>query len=1287
MINLRSLRKKIRKTIQLLPIFSLIVFSVLSINSPVVSFIEPDVITQNTPKISDVSGSEMYSEQLSAYIVGNASIIKQGYITNDSNILKGFDFNDPAFIQCSVLIASSNGITPQMFPSPFSESAFGSEKFLTYDCFYGFLYYESATASDSTIAGRAERALSIIENLFNIQLFMTETFSKSRFYPFFGFYPNWNDLFEVIINNAPQDGYWGAIDTERLLSESYITQKHISSYILMLDSVEVFTSGFDFPEGFEKFNIDYITTSFADLSAISNVFSGVFELLNFTSGIFTMFDTSELLSSDSKFITTILQYEGMDEGIQKLSENEYSFDLIRALHYNVLEKGPLSPSKKIYISLIGALLTEIDISIFSADILSFTPLYYNFSRYILDSIVEAAFLLGQNIDISIISNYSLRTFWRSNDAVNRIVTNLYDHATLENPINLLTTLSLTGLPLIPTGILEPIEEFNIEYAINSTEPVLRIEKNYRFSSFDTGEYELDITVTNVGEIPAWGKKIEFPVLNQTFLPIPEVITDFIDMQYGMTPEEFLIPDEAPRFIFIDSLGVGIYDHLYPTITNLTQLTFYNPQFAEDILDPIHDDFFNASGVTQEERELLAQLFNQSDSIFNEENWKLDPGEIITYTLGGLTIEPLYNFSSFYDFNFTITGDGLEPYLSYGQILPPSEPLNATTADGTTLDIVSEQIGQDYLIQIYFSFKNTSVIDFYNFSLDQIKLLCQFSSNIELSMDTQFSLEFYNSTKMDFDIIPNSSYSTNNTRIEFTTASHIMDYTDSLKNYQSVFKLTFITNSSQILSIDQIIMQFLDRDLETIMQSPAQVAYTTYTGHNTYFIDSNPIPSVSDSAPILVVFAELDHHNSTIGMINTYNLTIRNIGDLRADDVNITIKAPGIVANSGNFSLIDGYLKSNLSSIDVGITIQNFTFSFYTPNSNNLPLAYVDYNHPITLLNSTHPNYTSYTNDLFLSAPIDCITRFPFQYVLKFYYNCNYTNAHTSWGIAPQVGDIVRLELIVENISPITLSDLDCYVPDNVIGLQRLDNSIAEFTTLEPYLNQSFFTDINKTYWDSILFPGIDTINSSQKYSIQIAKKCPLILAYKSLKIEKSFSDYDGNHNSIIIVQINVTNTGNLELYDITVVDFAGYPKEGFSLVSGTADKMISKIAPNQTYIHTYFLKLNKQGTYIIVPASITYNYIIKQIALSNTFVAKIRNHWIVNSFYVIIPSLVAGIATGLIYWSKKRYDIEAAEFSRREELMFGHDFRSVSWNKRTLQEDLIQIDNNEKMQSKGEQSE
>jgi hypothetical protein len=604
--------------------------------------------------------------------------------------------------------------------------------------------------------------------------------------------------------------------------------------------------------------------------------------------------------------------------------------------------------------------------------------------------------------------------------------------------------------------------------------------------------------------------------------------------------------------------------------------------------------------------------------------------------------------------------------------------------------MSEQIGQDNLIQVYFSFENSSTIDLYNYSYDEIGLDVKFSSSLELSMDTQFTLEFLNTSSMEFDLIPSTSYTASSTGIEFITPSNLMDYVEPGNNYQSIFKLTFTTESTHVLSLEQIQVQFYDRDLEIIMQNPARVAYSTYTGHNTYFIDSNPVPQVSDLAPILLATAELGHYNSTPGMLNSYNLTIENIGDLLADDVNITLKAPGIVSDAGNFSLINGYLNYSLPNIDVGVEVQNLTFTFFTPNSYNLPLADVEYNHPITLMNSTDADFISHTNDLFLSAPIDYsdASHSPYLITLKFTYESNYSTANLQYGTAPEVGDTIRLDLIVENLGPITLSDLTCSIPDNIIGFERLDNSTAEFVNLQSgsIYNQSFSTHINKTYWDSIMFPGVDFFNSSQRYMIQISSKCPIILGYRQFDVQKSFTDFDATINSIVTVQINVTNKGNLYAYDLSVHDFAGYPKEGFSLISGTPDKYIASLAPSETFIYSYTLRFNKQGTYEINPASLEYDYITQQIAYSDPFTVKVRNYWIVNALWVVGPSIIGGVATGLIYWSKKRYDIEAAEFSRREELMFGQDLRSVAWNKRTLQEDLYDLQNPGKIRPKEDES-
>jgi len=70
---------------------------------------------------------------------------------------------------------------------------------------------------------------------------------------------------------------------------------------------------------------------------------------------------------------------------------------------------------------------------------------------------------------------------------------------------------------------------------------------------------------------------------------------------------------------------------------------------------------------------------------------------------------------------------------------------------------------------------------------------------------------------------------------------------------------------------------------------------------------------------------------------------------------------------------------------------------------------------------------------------------------------------------------------------------------------------------------------------------------------------------------------------------------------------------------------------------------------------------------------KVRNDWIVNAAWILVPSAIALGLTALLYWWKHRYDLESADFERREQLMFGTDFRSSSWDKYIIEEHLKQL--------------
>ena len=93
-------------------------------------------------KLSDIAGTDLYSENIDAYVAGNKSIIKQSLFTNDTSILSQFDTRDPAFYKCNVLISTSNGINPAIFPRILTEDGFSEQYEMSFNGFSGFLYYD-----------------------------------------------------------------------------------------------------------------------------------------------------------------------------------------------------------------------------------------------------------------------------------------------------------------------------------------------------------------------------------------------------------------------------------------------------------------------------------------------------------------------------------------------------------------------------------------------------------------------------------------------------------------------------------------------------------------------------------------------------------------------------------------------------------------------------------------------------------------------------------------------------------------------------------------------------------------------------------------------------------------------------------------------------------------------------------------------------------------------------------------------------------------------------------------
>ncbi|MEJ2295435.1 MAG: hypothetical protein P8Y23_11805, partial [Candidatus Lokiarchaeota archaeon] len=75
------------------------------LNKNLFNRIEDNNLENHFLSTNDVAGTDLYAENIEAYVVGNKSIIKQSLFSNDTSILPQFDTRDPAFYKCNILIS------------------------------------------------------------------------------------------------------------------------------------------------------------------------------------------------------------------------------------------------------------------------------------------------------------------------------------------------------------------------------------------------------------------------------------------------------------------------------------------------------------------------------------------------------------------------------------------------------------------------------------------------------------------------------------------------------------------------------------------------------------------------------------------------------------------------------------------------------------------------------------------------------------------------------------------------------------------------------------------------------------------------------------------------------------------------------------------------------------------------------------------------------------------------------------------------------------------------------
>lgn len=1248
-----------------------------------------DILNEQLPKSSDIAGTDLYAEQIAAYVAGSKSIIRQSLFTNDTNIFPHFDSTDPAFYKCNILISASNGIQPDMFPSILSDNVFGSQFSISYNSFIGFLYYDSAL-SPKDAQKRAERALEIIQKKFELDLIMVNS-TQPNFFPFVAYYPNWETYFYEITNNLPMDGYWDALDIDRLTSEAYITNHHLSTTFLLLNSLTFLEEGFNISTDQLNFNIEAIDLSyiqnmnmqdlFTQLNAIyanyEDLLGNLSEYMGYQANQTISPETfaqisqafgSFTLSNDSHYSTLLIQYEGLPAGISKIGSNRYSFNLLDALGYS----GRLLPSEKIFIALIGAFLSEIDINILCTEIIDFTPKYFNFYDYMIEQIGLLLFLANIDFDVQAIKDYSLELFWVSDGGVYRTYVRPVNLNNPNDPVNLLQQLGFQGIPYIPTGILNPIDYLSVSYEVANSEPNLKITKNLigenaSYGAFRQGSF--NITATNVANVTTWGIPTPIPMNLDLFL-VPALQDTFWGLIQAIYPgqydslEDFLNIDEDPRVFYFDTWGLGITDYYYPDITNITNLFPYSENMV-GIIDLIS---VWPPGV---DPDVLKAAFTNKNSVWNDDNWQLAPGQKISYIVANYSIVNSDSFTPFYSENFTI------------KTTPPKLPamISGNTYENTTIEMALTNDTQSWVIsseekyidvhevEVDFMFKNETAIDFINNTLERVSIIINITTTANLNT-LNYQIFNFNTEKYQ-DMSQYRVSTVNNTStFSFISRNNTLNWLfdpSAPNNYTIIFKIKCIDTAPFNISINDLDVVFYARDINAYDVLGSRVQFATTSGNAQYTRNSNTITLSTYNMASIISFANLTTYSSKCGQTNLFTLKFKNIGSDIALDINITIPIPGIIINSKNFTVRNNFLFYNLTKLAPS-NEKVVSFSFYTPNTGSISRAIIFYRNPKLIQNRNSTLLMCQPNEVYFSAPVDYENRRPYLRTIEISYD--------SSSPTPLIGEIFNLTVNIKNSSPsgVSIPDINLTMNDQYGDLIRVDNNNLSLTNISYNQVKSFAITLEKADWKGYYYPPINYFQSSESRTIQIYKSSPIVLGKIEFTMDKSVDVNQIEVGDKITITIVIKNIGDITAKQITVDDEISFLSVEFELIAGKLVNEIKRLDAGEEMSITYEIKAKTQKLISLKEATIEYYYLSKQTTNSNDIEVKVIIPIWIQTLALLIPSSIALAFLGIFYWQTHKYKASKFELERNELSIFTlSSMASILKVEHTLRERLSEI--------------
>ena len=1285
--------KTLKRSIEILLIL-IILISPLYFNINIIKLTSKGIDEEKNDflRSTDIAGTDLYAEQIKVYVAGNKSIIKQSLFSNDTNIFSQFDLNDPAFFKCNVLISASNTLKPDIFPIPLTESIIPDQFASGFNRFVGFLYYDDEiTSSDAN--SRAERALEIIRRKFQIDLIMVNV-SEPNFFPFVGDYPDWALLLNELTNNLPMDGYWKALDLSRLTNEEYFNNHHLSSTFIILNSLDFFEGDFEITTSQLDFSINSLDLSFLEniennelIEQFNNIIENYGEILNATISEDELEQFFEILSSftllnNSHYTNLVIQYEGLPEGVSKVRENQYRFDLWDAIGYH---GEPLAPSEKIYIALVGAFMTDIEINILCTEIIDTTPVNFEFYDYLLEQIGLIFYLAGIEFDIQALKEYSFELYWVNEEGFKNTYVKPVNVDDPYDIVNLLQQLGFKGFSYIPTGIVNPFEDFSVTYNISNSEPNLLLRKelvgeNASYGAFRDFSYY--ISAENVGNTTSWGYPTQIPLeLNDFFLlltlgnqpladELKNALWDVIRIEYPnqySSLEAFFNFDEDPLIFYFDSLGTGVYDTFFPDILNFTNLWPYNDKI-ENIIDIIvvgYPQLISTLTILGLSTEDLKNVFTNNNSIWNDENWKIDPGNNISYFLHNVSISEIDSLTPIFSNNFTIGTDPQTPEIIYGTSINGTIPEMALSMDTEKWAIESVERFLNQRIELNFVFRNDTLLDLKKDPLEMVSIIINFSAPDSLdSLDFEiynFELEEFVNLEPYLTSIENNSW-----KFSIVNNNNSLDwlfYPLEQDNHTMLFKLRGIDSDNFNISINDLDVEFSTRDININEDSGSRVVFGSSTGNIQYERRSNSLSLSNYDMASIILTSSLDSYSSKEGDLNHYYLNLKNIGSRPAENISISLKIPGIVGNTGNFTLENGNLTHFISKLEP-FENRTINFSFYVPNTRTISDISITYNNPKNVQGRNSSEIVTLTNEVYVSAPLDYENKFPFVRLLEI--KCDYDNTLLNQSLFNFTYNLKSF-----NPNGIKTPDINISIYDQIGDLRRVDTNDLYFEDLEFNETISFNITISKYGWKGYYYPAINYIEGSEAKTIQILSSSSSILGIINFSITKYVDKENIRIGEEITVFIEVKNTGTLKVEDITVRDTISYSQSDFMLINGKLINFINSLEPGETVSINYTIRARKQGIVTLKPTFLEFYYLHKLELFSNNVFIKINSSPLDQSVYLIVAGIVAITILLIYYTHNSRYKKSKDKLERREKLILKMDSReAIMRTKSTLRDQL-----------------